>query len=83
VIKRLVLDERRSWEMQLSNNVIVKLGRENTENRLARFIKVFNLENTLDMKNIESMDLRYPNGFAVRMKTTQIRLRETTLVKEV
>ena len=45
VVKRLVLDKRRSWEMQLSNNVAIKLGREDTENRLRRFIKFFNLGN--------------------------------------
>lgn len=83
VVKRLVLDRRRSWEMQLSNNVVVKLGRENTEKRLQRFVKVFNLENAPDMQEIESIDLRYPNGFAMRMKTKKINSRTNTLVKEV
>lgn len=83
VIKHLILDKRRSWEMQLSNDVVVKLGRENTDGRLQRFIKVFKLENAPKMQNIESMDLRYPNGFSVRMKTTQPNLSKITLVKEV
>ena len=83
MVTRLVLDKRRSWEMQLSNNVVVKLGRENTESRLQRFVKVFNLNNTPKMKNIESIDLRYPNGFAMRMKTTKPDAHQSTLVKEV
>ena len=83
VVKRLVLDKRRSWEMQLSNNVAIKLGREDTETRLRRFIKVFNLDNAPKMQNIESIDLRYPNGFAMRMKTIKINLRKSALVKEV
>lgn len=83
VVKRLVLDKRRSWEMQLSNNLIVKLGRESTENRLQRFIKVFSLDEAPKMQNIESIDLRYPNGFAMRMKITKPDLRTSTPVKEV
>ena len=83
MVTRLVLDKRRSWEMRLSNNVVVKLGRENTENRLQRFVKVFNLNNAPKMKNIESIDLRYPNGFAMRMKTTKPDAHQSTLVKEV
>lgn len=83
VIKHLILDKRRSWEMRLSNDVVVKLGRENTDSRLQRFIKVFKLENAPKMQNIESMDLRYPNGFAIRMRTTQPDSRKFTLVKEV
>ena len=82
VVKRLVLDKRRSWEMQLSNNVVIRLGREDTDNRLQRFIKVFNLGNAPKMQHIESIDLRYPNGFAMRMKNTKTVSPKSTLVKK-
>lgn len=83
VVTHLILDKRRSWEMRLSNNVVVKLGGNDVENRLQRFIKVFSLDSAPKMQNIESMDLRYPNGLAVQMKTAQSDLYKFSLVKEV
>lgn len=83
VVKQLDLDNRRSWEIRLSNNVVVKLGRENTDIRLQRFIKVFKLDDTLNMQDIELIDLRYPNGFAMRLKKTETYLNKSALVKEV
>lgn len=83
VVKRLTLDKRRSWKIQLSNNVVVKLGRENTESRLQRFVTVFNLDNAPKMKDIESIDLRYPNGFAMRMKSIESDAQQSALVKKV
>lgn len=82
-VQRLALDKRRSWEMQFSNGVIVRLGREDTENRMRRFIKVFAMDRAPKMEAIESIDLRYPNGFAVQMKTTEPDLTKDALVKEV
>lgn len=82
-VRRLTLDKRRSWEMQLSNDVVVKLGRDHTEQRLHRFVKVFDLKNAIEMQQIKSIDLRYPNGFAVRLKDTGSDLDSGALVKEV
>jgi len=79
-VKRLTLDKRRSWEMQLSNEVIVRLGRENTGQRLKRFIRVFSMKDAIEMQHIRSIDLRYPNGFAVRMKDAESNLFNSALV---
>ena len=68
-IQMLVLDERRSWSMLLSNGVEVQLGRNDTEKRVQRFINVFSMQNAPNIDDIEYIDLRYPNGFAMRAKS--------------
>ena len=68
-VKKLVLDERRSWSMLLSNGVEVQLGRNETEKRIRRFKKVFSMQNAPNLDDIEYIDLRYPNGFAMRGKS--------------
>lgn len=68
-VNRLVLDERRSWSMLLSNGVELQLGRNDTERRIQRFIKVFSMQNAPNIDDINYIDLRYPNGFAMKTKT--------------
>ena len=70
-VNKLALDERRSWSMQLSNGVEVQLGRNDTEKRIRRFIRVFSMQNAPNIDDIEYIDLRYPNGFALRGKTAR------------
>jgi cell division protein FtsQ len=67
-VNRLVLDERRSWSMLLSNGVELQLGRNDTERRIQRFIKVFSMQNAPNIDDINYIDLRYPNGFAMKTK---------------
>jgi len=69
----LNLDERRAWSLHfVSENVTekieVKMGRDHADNRLVRFVRVFSNMNKLDLKNIAVIDLRYPNGFAMKIK---------------
>lgn len=75
-IKRLALDERRAWTLTIANkeimdDVIIKLGREDTVSRLSRFINVFSNNIAIDMSTIVVIDMRYPNGFAMRKKNTE------------
>ncbi len=64
------LTPRRAWRIKLEDGVIVELGREKVEARLDKFVKVY--DRTLGRLNrtINYVDLRYPNGFAVRLGTT-------------
>lgn len=69
----LNLDDRRAWSLRfLSKKVVnaieVKLGRDHAEDRLARFVRVFSDFESPDLKNTAVIDLRYPNGFAVKIK---------------
>src|SRR5262245_57169681 len=58
---------RRAWQVKLDNGLTLELGREQVEARLARFVGAY--ERTLGRlgRRIEHVDLRYGNGFAVRM----------------
>jgi cell division protein FtsQ len=58
---------RRAWQVKLDNGLTLELGREQVEARLARFVGAY--DRTLGRlgRRIEHVDLRYGNGFAVRM----------------
>jgi cell division protein FtsQ len=64
-IERVVLSPRHAWQLRLANGLHVALGRDAdlAEERLRRFVAVYP---TVNNKN-EYVDLRYPNGFAVRV----------------
>jgi cell division protein FtsQ len=70
-VNKLELDERRSWSMLLSNGVVLQLGRNDTQRRMQRFVKVFSMQNAPKLDDIKYIDLRYPNGFAMKNKTSQ------------
>ena len=40
-VTRLVLSPRHAWQMQLSNEMVVQLGRDDLQPRLARFVAVY------------------------------------------
>lgn len=54
---------------QNKNAVVVRLGRNDTQQRFDRFVRVFSSISSLDLRQIKSVDMRYPNGFAVLRKT--------------
>lgn len=58
---------RRAWQLRLESGLTLALGRENVEARLGRFVAVH--ARTLGALNrrVDYVDLRYPNGFAVRV----------------
>jgi cell division protein FtsQ len=64
-IERVVLSPRHAWQLRLANGLHVALGRDAdlAEDRLRRFVEVYP---AMKSKN-EYVDLRYPNGFAVRV----------------
>jgi len=64
-IEQLTLDERGSWQLQLSSGLTVRLGREQGQERLQRFVRVFDQLND-HPQTMVSVDLRYVNGLAVQ-----------------
>jgi len=64
-IERVALSARHAWQLRLANGLHLALGRdaEQAESRLRRFVEVYP---TVKNKN-EYVDLRYPNGFALRL----------------
>lgn len=77
VVNSVSLDERRSWSLGVTNesiqrNIEVRLGRKDTQARLARFIRVFSYY-PVKISSAAYIDLRYPNGFAMSSyKTTAL-----------
>jgi cell division protein FtsQ len=58
---------RRAWQIRLEDGLTIELGRQQIEARLSRFSVSY--ERTLGrlQRRIEHVDLRYVNGFAVRI----------------
>ena len=68
-ITALSISERRAWRVSLSNGLDLLLGRSANEMQIARFSEAYKTVLAEQVEKIQSVDLRYTNGFAVRWKT--------------
>jgi cell division protein FtsQ len=61
------MSQRRAWQVWLDNGLLLVLGRERSEARLKKFVAAYN--NTIGQLQWqpEYADLRYDNGFALRV----------------
>jgi cell division protein FtsQ len=68
-IERVVLTPRLAWQLRLANGLHIMLGRDAdaAEERLRRFVGVYDATLKTMQRKHEYVDLRYPNGFALRM----------------
>jgi cell division protein FtsQ len=68
--KAVLLSARYAWQLELSSGLLVKLGRDREKDevvdRLARFVAVYPYTVGNTSRRLDYVDLRYPNGFAVR-----------------
>ena len=85
-VTSLELDERRAWQLKIEKNIgvgdeeirsgiSVRLGRFDTEKRLRRFVRVLpelSAKKEFADNEINVIDMRYPNGFAVQMVTNEV-----------
>ena len=67
-ISELTLNERRSWTVQLADGPLLILGRKNISKRMDRITAYMTSGLQKNMQDMEIIDLRYTNGFAVRWK---------------
>ena len=69
VPERVVLSQRLAWQLRLSNGLHVMLGRDGdqAEARLRRFVGAYDATLKSMQRKHEYVDLRYPNGFALRV----------------
>ncbi len=65
-VQDLRLYERGAWELKLSSNTVVRLGREDILPRLQRLISSWESLTENGNRIPQSIDLRYTNGFAVQ-----------------
>jgi cell division protein FtsQ len=68
-LERVVLSERRAWRLTLDNGLHLMLGRDadGAEARLARFVEAHATAPGGIARGRGYVDLRYPNGFALRL----------------
>jgi len=64
-IAALRLDERGAWEMDLDSGVTVRLGRREVDERIERFIRTVSQVIAHRLAEINYVDMRYSNGFAI------------------
>lgn len=64
-IARVQRDRRSAWKVVLSNGMTLELGQDQLQERLQRFVTFFPAA-AQQASVIQVVDLRYPNGFAVR-----------------
>ena len=72
---QVVLSPRRSWQVRLKSGLNLELGREEVTLRLAKFASVFDRSVARLPATVNYVDLRYPNGFAVRYPEMAARAR--------
>lgn len=70
-VAQIALSPRHAWQLRLSNGMVLELGREDMQQRLAKFVAVYTYTENRIQKTKGSdagkyVDLRYRNGFAVR-----------------
>ena len=66
VPNRLVLSARGAWVLRLADGAELILGRDQAEERLARFADVYRKLERTSNRRLSRADLRYENGFALR-----------------
>jgi len=69
-LERVVLTPRYAWQLRLGNGLSLMLGRDAdlAESRLQRFVAVYDATVGRLPGRHDTVDLRYANGFAVRVK---------------
>jgi len=69
--RQVLLSSRLSWQVKLSNGLTVQLGhdsdKDRIEGRLARLVSVYPQTLGESRHRPDYVDLRYPNGFALRV----------------
>jgi cell division protein FtsQ len=67
-VAALELDGRGAWTLLLSNGIGVRLGSRDVDLRLARFFEALDTVVTPVAVDVQFVDMRYTNGFAVGWK---------------
>ena len=81
--EKVSLNDRRAWrvfvvrdgvnDLQSNHLIEINFGSTDTEKRLHRFLRVFAMSNAPSLKDIQVIDMRYPNGFALRSRSADKR----------
>lgn len=63
-VVQISLSPRRAWQLRLDSGMVLELGREQAQERLARFVAVYPYSLAPMPRTVNYVDLRYRNGFA-------------------
>lgn len=63
-IVQISLSPRFAWQVRLDSGLVLELGRDEMQQRLARFVKVYPYSLSALARPVKHVDLRYRNGFA-------------------
>ena len=63
-VVQISMSPRRAWQLRLNNGLVLELGREQAQERLARFVAVYPTSLASLQRTLNYVDLRYRNGFA-------------------
>ena len=67
-VRKVRLSERRAWRLDLDDGTAIELGRHGVVERLSNFVSAYG-RSVAELKGkIRYVDLRYVNGFAVRVE---------------
>ena len=64
---QVIVSARRAWTLRLDSGLTLELGRADLEDRLGRFVQNYSHAVALLGRRMNHVDLRYSNGFAVRV----------------
>ena len=64
----LRVDSRGAFDVELINGLLIKLGRTDTDRKIDRLVMIYQQQILPRREQIEQLDLRYSNGFAVAWK---------------
>lgn len=68
-IAELSLSERKAWRVVLSDGLVLDIGRNDVDTRLARFVALLPKIKREEPRQLVHADLRYTNGFALTWRT--------------
>jgi len=78
--RQVLLSPRYAWQLRLSNGLTLELGRDQLREpvleRLARFVTFYSQTLGSLNRKLDYVDLRYPNGFALRVPEIMDSVRE-------
>ncbi|RLA21505.1 MAG: hypothetical protein DRQ61_01435 [Gammaproteobacteria bacterium] len=72
-IKTFRVTDRQAWQIELENETEILLGRDQPALAFDRLIRSVSLLGSERLQRIVRIDMRYPNGFAVRWKETELK----------
>lgn len=76
IVLSLRQDSRGALDIELPGGLVIKLGRDQVEHKIARLITIYEQQIRPRRADIQQLDLRYSNGFAVAWKKEILEARD-------